>query len=195
MTHFFEATHGEEIRRPIGGRIATVAVALGMLVAGIACLLLECFHFMTAEVRGGSGPFFKAGAVLTSLGALGTPLFIYLMLRPPRLILGQDRYQIVVGASKVIENIPYALIEDIVLKDMTCDVGYQVTVRQIGVKLRDTPDAEVKLSTPGNLKTFGYHCILQDSYAQPLAAIYEKLRAQWTAQPKQPGPASEAVSP
>jgi hypothetical protein len=182
MSISFDVTDGEEILQPIRGRIGFVVTSAVALILGIACVLLQYFLLMCLpRVWVWVGILFYVGIILTALGGLGVPLSLFLVFRPVRLILGHDRYQQVAGNSKVLLSIPYAEISDIVLEDMTLDIGFEIKVKQIGVTVRDLQDQDVKLYSPEHFRMYGYHAIIGDHYDQPLDAIYEKLRARWAA--------------
>jgi hypothetical protein len=105
-----------------------------------------------------------------------TPLLILKMFRRETLIVGKECFQVVVGADKVTQQIPYANIAKI--RMLTNHQGADFVRDFIGIALVDTEDpATLCPAAETVMKLHGWHSRIQTGLRPvPLEQLYELIR-------------------
>ena len=164
---------------PVEGDIieTSAAKALGALATSVLTIPLGAglawIGFIGELAAGPMG--FKLGllgAFAVPVGFAGVPVSVLALLRRCRLILGEDRLQLVTKQGRVLTQIPYRNIDRVEL------VLAPPKVKCVGINLKDLGDSETLNagSEEAKRQTGWHYRITKSNWLLPLQQIHERLQ-------------------
>ena len=176
-TSAHEPVAGDVVSRSTVKTIGGLILAVLMLLASLF-LIWAWFTGFALPLPGGFVTITGLGAVVGVLGLLITPLIIlylgYMLVAQERMILGDDRLQIVRrqgGSDKVIGQIPYHNVA-------RAEYGNDEGVRFLGIELLRADDPETfhsGIDFAREKKTYGWHFRILGGYHENVRTIHELL--------------------